>query len=391
MYTILVLIIIFTVLGIIEFRRHQNNIAKIPIRILVNGTRGKSSVTRLITAGLQSGGIRTLGKTTGTAPRFIHPDGAEIPIHRIGKANIIEQVMVFKKAAAMQVKALVAECMAVLPPNQIIMEKQMVRSTAGVITNIRADHLDEMGPTMEDVARSLGNTIPQGHTLFTCERKYLPVLNEIAEKRYCIISVADGELVSDEMMRGFSYVEHKDNVALALAVCNHLGVVKDDALKGMYRAIPDPGVLRIYTIHHYEKQIEFVNGFAANDPDSYIIIWTLLKSFFMEGKKIIVVVNCRPDRIQRTESLGDLIAQKLRADYFILVGDFTTPLYNKAIALGLPQSKISNMENAPVEDVFQKVVSLTEENSIVIGVGNIVGHGTELAHNFINKGKEIVY
>ncbi len=391
MIVILVLIIIVAGFGIREFRNHQKNIDKVPVRILVNGTRGKSSVTRLITAGLQSGGIRALGKTTGTAPRFIYPDGSEIPIHRIGKANIIEQVMVFRKAVSLKINALVAECMAVLPPNQIIMEKQMVHSTVGVITNVRADHLDEMGPTMEDVARCLGQTIPKKQILITCEKKYLPILEEIAHARETKIIVADGETVSDEMMRGFSYVEHKDNVALALDVCNHLGVSTEEALHGMYKANPDPGVLRIYNIHYYDKEIEFVNGFAANDPDSYLIIWSLLKSFFTEDKKIIVIVNCRPDRIQRTESLGDLIAQKLIADYFILVGDFTAPLYNKAIALGLSKSRISNMGNATTDDVFQKVLSITHEESIVIGIGNIVGFGDELAKNFINRGKEIVY
>ena len=46
--------------GIIEYRRHQNIIYEIPIRIHVNGTRGKSSVTRLIGAGLRAGRINTI-------------------------------------------------------------------------------------------------------------------------------------------------------------------------------------------------------------------------------------------------------------------------------------------------------------------------------------------
>ena len=78
--------------AVAEFLLHQRRANNIPIRIHVNGTRGKSSVTRLIAAGLRNGGIRTVAKTTGTLPRIIDTDGKEIPIVRKAGANIIEQV-----------------------------------------------------------------------------------------------------------------------------------------------------------------------------------------------------------------------------------------------------------------------------------------------------------
>ena len=40
------------------------------------------------------------------------------------------------------------------PQYQWIAEHQMVKSQVGVITNVRPDHLEEMGPTEEDVALS---------------------------------------------------------------------------------------------------------------------------------------------------------------------------------------------------------------------------------------------
>jgi poly-gamma-glutamate synthase PgsB/CapB len=388
---IIVLLLLLVAAGMWEFHRHQRNIDRIPVRVLVNGTRGKSSVTRLITGGLQGGGIRTLGKTTGTKPRVIYPDGHEVPIIRAGKANIIEQLKVFRRAVSLEVQALVTECMAVLPANQIIMQQQLVRSTAGVITNVRADHLDEMGPTMEDVARSLSNTIPDGGVVFTSEHIYLQNLNAVALERDARVIEVSSDGITDEMMKGFTYLEHKDNVALALAVCSHLGVHRSDALDGMYKAVPDPGVLRVFRIHYYERELEFVNAFAANDPDSYIVIWAMLKSFFTDAKKIMVIVNCREDRIQRTESLAELIAGRLRADHFILVGEFTLALYNRSVSFGLPASQISDMGQQSAEEVFQKVVSMMDSSAIVIGIGNIVGFGEELIMHFTNRGKEIVY
>lgn len=386
----------FLVLGLIavgfwEYRKHQHTINLVPHRIHVNGTRGKSSITRLITGGLQSGGMKVLGKTTGTKPCFIYPDGSQALISRVGKANIIEQLKVTRRAVSFGAEALVVECMAVLPPNQLLAEQQMIHSTVGVITNVRADHLDEMGPTVVEVARSLANTIPYDASLFTCEEKHLHIFQEVAAKRRTQVHPVKSDQITDEMMRGFSYLEHRDNVAMALAVCRHLGVPEPDALRGMKQSIPDPGVLRIFKIHHYEKEIEFVNAFAANDPDSYVIIWELLRAYFTKGKKVLVIVNCRQDRIQRTESLADLIVKKLRADHFFLVGEFTLPLLNRAVSLGMPQAKISNLIELSAEEIFQRVIASTDVSSLVIGVGNIVGFGEEIVSTFTNKGKEYVY
>ena len=46
-------------------------------------------------------------------------------------------------------------------------------------------------------------------------------------------------------MRGFSWFTFKENVAIALAVADLLGVDRDVALQGMYDAPPDPGVLSV--------------------------------------------------------------------------------------------------------------------------------------------------
>ena len=79
-------------IGFLEYNIHQRVLETIPLRIHVNGTRGKSSVTRLIAAGLREGGIRTFAKTTGTAPRVIDADGKDRIIHRLRLPSIGEQV-----------------------------------------------------------------------------------------------------------------------------------------------------------------------------------------------------------------------------------------------------------------------------------------------------------
>jgi poly-gamma-glutamate synthase PgsB/CapB len=155
MFIIFIFSIIFLISGIIEQINHYKRVKRIPIRIHVNGTRGKSTTTRLIAAGLREAGFKVLAKTTGTLPRLILEDGTEVSIKRRGKANIIEQLKIFTEAVKRKVNVLVVECMAVSPELQWVSEHKMVKSTIGVITNVRQDHLEEIGPELDDMAEAL--------------------------------------------------------------------------------------------------------------------------------------------------------------------------------------------------------------------------------------------
>ena len=155
LYLLGALAISLCIAGLIEFQLHSRSLKSIPLRIHVNGTRGKSSVTRLVAAGLREGGLKTFEKTTGTSPRVIDPQGKDRIIHRLRLPSIGEQVRLLRYFATEKHDAVVMECMALQPQYQWIAEHQMIKSHIGVITNVRPDHLEEMGPTEEDVAHSL--------------------------------------------------------------------------------------------------------------------------------------------------------------------------------------------------------------------------------------------
>jgi gamma-polyglutamate synthase len=389
MWVIVVLIVILTAYGLLEFRSHQTNIKKLRYRIHVNGTRGKSSVTRLIAGGLRGGGLSVFAKTTGTKPRMIFVDGSETPVLRIGKANIIEQKRIVARAVREKAEYFVAECMGVQPHLQTALENKFIKSHVGVITNARADHLDEMGPTLACVAASLCNSIPKNGHLFTAEDTYLDIIQARAALLGTAVHKSDPCTVSDNDMRGFTYLEHKDNVALALAVCMHFGVSRENALRGMQKALADPGVLRRYMIETNGKSIEFVNAFAANDPDSYKIIWDMLRIHREPGKKLIVVLNSRKDRIQRSEQMGEFIATELDSDYYVITGELTHALVARAISCGLPHDRIKDLGGKSLETIFNYIVNITGEKSLVFGIGNVVGFGEEIVNYFVEKGIEI--
>ena len=87
------LIIFVFILGVYEQIHHHKNLNQINLRININGTRGKSTATRLITGILKEAGAKVVGKTTGTSARIIYWNKEEeepIKRGRLGP-NIIEQ------------------------------------------------------------------------------------------------------------------------------------------------------------------------------------------------------------------------------------------------------------------------------------------------------------
>lgn len=392
MFFIFLLLVIFLGYGLVELRNHHNNVRKIPIRIQVNGTRGKSSVTRLIAGGLRASGMRVVAKTTGTKPCFIISDDEEFPIKRLGKANISEEMRIFRQAQKHHPQAVVIECMALVPEYQRIECERLVLTTHGVITNVRADHLDVMGPTVKDVAVALANTIPKNGHLFTAENTYLHYFQSIAQKRNTKLYHANPNSVTDEEMKGFTYIEHKENVALALLVCEHFGINRKTALAGMYRAKPDSGVMRIYTIQDFNKQIKLVYTMAANDPDSIVMLWQMcINCLPTQFKEVIVLVNCRDDRADRSKQLGELVAQKMPANYYLATGFLTSIFVRSALNNGIPKDKIIDLGEKSPGEIYDKIFQLIKKNGLVFATGNTVGFGETLINYFAQKGVESDY
>ena len=75
MIAVIIAVAVRLAAGIAENWFHQKALARIPLRILVNGTRGKTTVTRMTAAVLNEAGIQTYAKTTGSEARRILPDG----------------------------------------------------------------------------------------------------------------------------------------------------------------------------------------------------------------------------------------------------------------------------------------------------------------------------
>ena len=370
-----------------EFWRHQRQVARIPHRIHVNGTRGKSSVTRLIGAGLRAGGVKTLTKVTGTFPRLILHDGSDVPVHRKAAASILEQLDIVDFAVEQGTEALVIECMALQPEYQRITEEQMVHATLAVFTNIRLDHTDVMGRTLEEIGVSMSNTMPRGGRLVTVEDANSPLVRRLALRRGTeLVEVSAGE-VEPAAMEGFSYLEHRSNVALALAVCAELGVDRDVALRGMWEAIPDAGVLSRSQVHEDDRSCTFFNAFAANDPDSSFQIWNLLRDEGHLADERFVLLNSRPDRKDRSEQLAHLVASRLgdEVDQVFVMGEPTDAVVRSLRGHGLAAERVVDLGRAEAASVHRAILDHTEGQSSVVAIGNMGGQGAATVDFFARE------
>ena len=373
--SLIVIIAILIIFSIVEINLHLKSLSAIPIRVHVNGARGKSSVVRLIAAGLRAGGLKTYAKTTGTIPRIINDNGADVELHRLRSPSIGEQIKLIRYFGKQKPDAVVMECMAVNPQYQWISEHRIIRSTLSVITNVRKDHIDEMGVSNREIAYSLSNTIPFNSKVVTSEKIMINPLQKIAKNRNSSIEISDEKDINLDYIDNFPYIEHPENISLALKVCQECGISKKVALEGMYETTPDPGALFIWDL---KKSNQFISAFAANDPDSTFKVWKLIKNK-LNNKKVCFFLNSRDDRRYRTVQFVNMVLTKINPDLFLIRAEGIDNLiaqYNSSSVVELLSMKSDQ------NDIINYLMDLNEYS--IIGIGNIVGWGDV----FLNKLKK---
>ena len=237
------------------------------IRILVTGTRGKSSLVRLIHAGLCAQGLKAYGRITGVIPRSLEPSCVKI-IQRNSPVNFREMLW-WLKSLPTDAQAIIMENSAVNPEFQPAAAKWL-RPNLTVITNLRPDHQDAWGYSAKSVERAILAGVP----------KNAPVIF--------------GETCGDF---------REENISLAVRALEFFGVkVAREVLENLSPDIAD---------------FKIIDGvacaFSANDVESTEILFS---STGWHPENVTLLYHHRPDRSARLDVFLKWINAKNWRDVF---------------------------------------------------------------------------
>ncbi len=323
--TLLFCLIVLLALGAAERLARDRAIRSVPIRIHVNGTRAKSTVTRLVWSALLESGVPSIAKTTGTAARILLPDRREVPVARRGPANVREQLALVRAARRTGARAAVIECMAIDPLLQHVTERQMIRATIGVITNVRLDHTEVMGPDPASVAAALANIVPARGVLVVGPSDFTPLFRQRAEAAGTRVVVADADRDGPKAP-GLHEPWLREDRAIALAVTRELGIDDAVAERGFERAPQDPGAARRGRARLRLGEVPWLDATAANDPDSLALLledfapWLEAAGVDAAERPRVLVYHHRADRGPRLECFADHSAALASSDYLVVSG-----------------------------------------------------------------------
>ncbi len=360
----------------------------IPLRIAVTGTRGKSSVVRLIASVLREDGRKVWAKTTGTVPHFLLPDGAEVEIRRNRLASILEQKKLIAQAAKGKADCIVAEIMSIQPENHFVESHRLLKPQVVVLTNVRLDHLEAMGKTTNEIAAVLSLIITPQADLFLLEKEQRPIfqaaIQNLKGRLFPIKSGVAAALV--ETNPQLTDREFADNLDLVYGLARHFRIEENTISAGLLKTIPDVGKLKIwkYVVAKSQKTCYLVNGFAANDPESTYQLISKMKEKFLEKKiSYFGLLNLRADRGDRTVQW----IQALNEEKFsCLKKIFVCGAHKQVVKRKVARAII--LKNHQADKLMATVFAEMDQEAVILGMGNFAGRGRRLIDYWNDIGEQ---
>ncbi len=327
---------------------------------------------------LRESGRRVLAKTTGSEAQLVLPDGTIEDLPRRGLVSILEQKKILKRGAGLRVDCLVVEIMSICAENHVVESQQILKPAIVVVTNIRRDHVEAMGETEPSIAGVIRTDFPRGCSVYVPE-KYTPLLraSQPRDETFELKPVSNGSTPERT-------TEFAGNLDLVAAVSKDLGVTDDIVAQGIRHTRYDIGKLRIWTHTHSGKNTYLVNAFAANDPDSTMIIYRKVAHALSAAPSSFTgVLNLRLDRPDRTlqwiEALKGNTAALFRDIYVVDGHSQVVHRRVKTVAL-LPRMSADGLTAILIDKM--------PEGGILFGFGNIGGMGQRLVDHWQRVGGE---
>ncbi|AHG00080.1 Mur ligase [Halostagnicola larsenii XH-48] len=279
---------------------HSKRLEQIDTKIVVSGTRGKSSLTRWMHDILHRREYDTYAKVTGNNPVSIH-SGTEEPIEREGLVRLYENEREIR--AHTPKDAMIVENQAISSYTTRMFNARFADPDVLVLSNIREDHLSTLGTDRYKVARGLVRAVPEGTHVVNAEQD--PALREYVET---------------EVQRRGATVSH---VTVPSEYEQIPGIESIYALNEVLEAI-DETPLSEDELAHYREQMDVewtqlyngrvYNAAEVNDVQSTEMIRRALFTRDSSVDQIVPFLYLRGDRRGRTVSFLHYLNELYRAD-----------------------------------------------------------------------------
>lgn len=360
LYLIIATILLFYLFY--EYLTLSFSVKKIPLRILVNGTRGKSTTVKLIYNILRDTGINVYAKITGNKPIILSPDGSSRILKRYSPPSIIENIKLLRQFARGKPDAVILECMALQSETQLILGKYIFKPNHTILTNILPDHKEVMGTNLYDHIQTLLGCITNNSHIY------------ILEDTNTILKNLNISFKSIRVVKNISFKQKFTNIpnnvitrswSLLSEFTNSLNLDQQLNLKN-FKSIWESINQNIkYVIPN--SNFEIWNLFSVNDVITTKEYINHSLRISEQGKNKIFLLNNRKDRPLRTQDFALYIADNFRYSEVWLTGD------GKQLARSILIKNNFNKENILMlnqEDLINKINSLLKEKIILYCIGN---------------------
>lgn len=281
---------------------HDTRLGEAERTVVVSGTRGKSAATRWLYEILYSRGDDVFAKITGNRPLVLY-DGESHQIERSRRVTLYENEQQLRQFAP--VETIILENQAIGEYTTRLVHERFAEPDVVFLTNIRRDHLDQLGRDPLEIARAFARTIPDGTTLV------------VGEQHHDLTDVLEAELRGSNISR--RQVTVPDRAADVPGAETIYGL--NEVLEALGE---EPLSQRRLAAYVDEMRVEWThlpggkvyNAASVNDVDSTEIIRQSLAE--PETETIQPFVYLRADRRARTVSFIDYLDSLYQDDEFEL-------------------------------------------------------------------------
>jgi gamma-polyglutamate synthase len=267
------------------------------MNILVEGSRGKSGTVETVVRVLEQMGESVVGKITGKDTMVFY-EGKTIPVKRASSGFLLDQEnrAILKQYAHCNYKVFENQALSCYTMRVI---HNIVKPDVILIPNIRFEHQDRLGETIEDQAVSFAVNFKGVNTVITTEHK--PIIISIFRKHCKKHNVNLIEVKKKEAIPSMQYLYLTE----ALIEWIYKKPIPNDIKRSVIRKVNRNLRLR----SSQSIGIDYYNGAKVNDVESTQNVFEYLST--VEDKNYCFLCYFRKDRVERTEAFASFFAKYL--------------------------------------------------------------------------------